>query len=83
MTETTKFRNGSRDPHHAYLWDSNCKANTLHDQVVYKIKVSGFSRSRDISGGVKFQNGPRDPNYAPFRHLCHNGWTYHEAIIAQ
>ena len=31
-----------------------------------KFKVSSFSRSKDISGGVKFKNGSRVPYYAPF-----------------
>jgi len=31
-----------------------------------KFEVFSFSRSRDISEGVKFKNMSRDPNHAPF-----------------
>ena len=43
------------------------EANTSCGQLVYKIEDSSFSRSGDISAGVKSQNVSRDHDHTPFR----------------
>jgi len=49
-----------------------------------KFEVFSFSRSRDISEGVKFKNMSRDPNHAPFGgDFSSAGWDCHGRLIHQ
>jgi len=71
-----RSRNGSHDPDHTDLGDSQFVRQILHVANQYtKFEVSSFSHTRDISGGVKFENVSRDPDHAPFRDdLSSAGW---------
>ena len=50
MACTSKCRNGSRDPVHAHLGDSQVSQGLIlpADNQYTKLEVSSFSRSRDI-----------------------------------